>query len=327
MRWYVSFDGKTEGPLEEQAVALLASAVGRRLIVADEQTHRWVPVSESPFACHLRDAPIAAATQPKKSQVGVAGPLVGCMFVVAGVVVVAANVLSSDPPPPPPLPSAAPMVASQPPVPIATPQDPIISMSRKSRMKASFEKLGYEFTSAPLESGMPRLMGQHPDNASAVELTGRDDYVERSALMVGFAEDDPQGLAWNTGAIMVFMRDLGWADGIKWITKNVRSGAKINKGGIDYEIVRIADTGVVMITAEPNKGSSEVKRQVMEAQLGPVPVAPSPQSRPGLSNVSNVSEKSHSVMCCDGTPSPSCMCGQGSLRGCCSHHHGVCGCE
>lgn len=32
------------------------------------------------------------------------------------------------------------------------------------------------------------------------------------------------------------------------------------------------------------------------------------------------------VQCCDGTLSPSCMCG-GSLRGCCSHHGGVCGCN
>jgi hypothetical protein len=33
-----------------------------------------------------------------------------------------------------------------------------------------------------------------------------------------------------------------------------------------------------------------------------------------------------SVRCCDGQLSPTCMCG-GSLRGCCSHHGGVCGCE
>jgi hypothetical protein len=32
------------------------------------------------------------------------------------------------------------------------------------------------------------------------------------------------------------------------------------------------------------------------------------------------------VRCCDGVLSPTCMCG-GSLRGCCSHHGGVCGCE
>lgn len=33
-----------------------------------------------------------------------------------------------------------------------------------------------------------------------------------------------------------------------------------------------------------------------------------------------------SVRCCDGTISPSCVCG-GPRRGCCSHHGGICGCE
>ena len=33
-----------------------------------------------------------------------------------------------------------------------------------------------------------------------------------------------------------------------------------------------------------------------------------------------------SIRCCDGSLSPSCMCGA-SRRGCCSHHGGVCGCE
>lgn len=32
------------------------------------------------------------------------------------------------------------------------------------------------------------------------------------------------------------------------------------------------------------------------------------------------------LKCCDGTLSPSCVCG-GPKRGCCSHHGGVCGCE
>jgi hypothetical protein len=33
-----------------------------------------------------------------------------------------------------------------------------------------------------------------------------------------------------------------------------------------------------------------------------------------------------SIRCCDGSLSPSCMCG-GSRQGCCSHHGGICGCE
>lgn len=37
-------------------------------------------------------------------------------------------------------------------------------------------------------------------------------------------------------------------------------------------------------------------------------------------------ESSSMVMCCDGTTSPSCLC-NGSRRGCCSHHGGVCGCN
>jgi len=33
------------------------------------------------------------------------------------------------------------------------------------------------------------------------------------------------------------------------------------------------------------------------------------------------------IMCCDGTLSPSCECGRSNRRGCCSWHHGICGCE
>jgi hypothetical protein len=37
-------------------------------------------------------------------------------------------------------------------------------------------------------------------------------------------------------------------------------------------------------------------------------------------------EASRRVRCCDGSLSPSCLC-NGSHRGCCSHHGGICGCE
>ena len=262
MRWYVSFDGKTEGPLEEQAVAVLTSAIGTRLVVADEHTHRWIPVSESPFAGSIAEPPSAAITQTHKPSSNAAGIVIATIIVLVAIFI-AVITLKPEPPPPPPLPSAAPMAAPQA-ASVTAPQDPIVSMSRKSKMKASFESLGYAFTSAPLESGMPRLMGEHPETSSVVELTGRDDFVERSALMVGFAKDDPDGLVWNTGAIMVFMRDLGWPDGQKWVTKNVRKGGQINKGGVDYSVVRIADTGVVMITAAPDKNSPEVMRQMQQ---------------------------------------------------------------
>ncbi len=40
----------------------------------------------------------------------------------------------------------------------------------------------------------------------------------------------------------------------------------------------------------------------------------------------SVPSSPRSIKCCDGTLSPTCVCG-GSRRGCCSHHGGVCGCE
>jgi hypothetical protein len=36
-------------------------------------------------------------------------------------------------------------------------------------------------------------------------------------------------------------------------------------------------------------------------------------------------EMSRPLLCCDGTNSPTCLC-HGNHGGCCSHHHGVCGC-
>lgn len=56
---------------------------------------------------------------------------------------------------------------------------------------------------------------------------------------------------------------------------------------------------------------------------------PAPRARgSGSSGASGSSESSgpKALQCCDGTLSPSCVCG-GSRRGCCSHHGGVCGCE
>ena len=52
--------------------------------------------------------------------------------------------------------------------------------------------------------------------------------------------------------------------------------------------------------------------------------APIPTARAAPSGSSSGS-RDGSLRCCDETLSPSCGC-SGSHRGCCSHHHGVCGC-
>lgn len=46
----------------------------------------------------------------------------------------------------------------------------------------------------------------------------------------------------------------------------------------------------------------------------------------GASTPPTLESGPRSLRCCDGTSSPTCLCGR-SRRGCCSHHGGVCGCE
>ena len=117
MRWYVAFDGKTEGPLEENAVAVLASAVGERLQVADEQTRQWIPVAQSQFAASVpkvvsvADAIPAAPAMPTKVK---AKSKAIWLLPAAALVLIVAVVIVLKPEPQPPLPSAAPAVAEPP---------------------------------------------------------------------------------------------------------------------------------------------------------------------------------------------------------------------
>lgn len=85
-------------------------------------------------------------------------------------------------------------------------------------------------------------------------------------------------------------------------------------GGDCDELARLL---VDAAEAEPDK------RQLVELHERYRVAPPSP---PAGSGGESRSSGSGSVKCCDGTLSPSCLCG-GSLRGCCSHHRGVCGCE
>jgi len=111
MRWYVSFDGKTEGPLEENAVAMLAAAVGQRLQVADEQSRQWMPVEQSPFAANVPQAAVVADATPiasvKAKEISKAIWLIpaGVLGLFVGIVVLA--IALRPEPPPPPMPSQA----------------------------------------------------------------------------------------------------------------------------------------------------------------------------------------------------------------------------
>lgn len=71
---------------------------------------------------------------------------------------------------------------------------------------------------------------------------------------------------------------------------------------------------------------AEKKRLVqLDQQLANAP-EPSTGSRAASGSTSGAAQGSGRVRCNDGSLSPSCVCGR-SLRGCCSHHGGVAGCD
>jgi hypothetical protein len=239
-------------------------------------------------------------SKPALAVGNVIGLAIGALVVVAGIIVAFAIALRPEPPPPP-LPSAAPEAAPTPAAIVPQVQETIVSLNpSKSQMRGSFEALGYVFESTPLATGMPRLTGQQPKTASTIELIGRGDLVERTSLMLGFANDDPDGLIWNTGAMTVFMRALGWTDGVTWISKKVNTGGKTSKDGVAYEVTGIPDTGIVVISASPdtnNKGAGS---------SGSIPKVPTYTGRrkstkpDGLGTAENVSEGDST----SGTPAP-----------------------
>jgi hypothetical protein len=59
MLWYVSQDRKTEGPLNEQRLAMLIhwGKITRRAYVCDEQLSGWVSIERTAFAALLAQRP------------------------------------------------------------------------------------------------------------------------------------------------------------------------------------------------------------------------------------------------------------------------------
>lgn len=79
---------------------------------------------------------------------------------------------------------------------------------------------------------------------------------------------------------------------------------------------------IAVAVATPDE--AETLRSIVKAAFeGRVTVSAAGKSPAGASAPG---DSPRSLLCCDGTASPSCSC-EGSHRGCCSHHRGVCGCE
>lgn len=53
MRWYVSSNGETIGPIEDAQVVEWARVAGKGAMLRDEASSQWIPVEQSPFAGFL----------------------------------------------------------------------------------------------------------------------------------------------------------------------------------------------------------------------------------------------------------------------------------
>jgi hypothetical protein len=65
MRWYVSQNGTTAGPLSEQRIAMLASwgKISRDAYICDEQLSSWVAITRTAFAPLVANAPLKASAR------------------------------------------------------------------------------------------------------------------------------------------------------------------------------------------------------------------------------------------------------------------------
>lgn len=89
MRWYVSRNGETVGPVEESQLAAWVSGGMSDASVRDDAGGPWTPVSSSPFASLLRRPPQQPPPPPAGASAalaifGVLTGLGGCAGVTAG---------------------------------------------------------------------------------------------------------------------------------------------------------------------------------------------------------------------------------------------------
>jgi hypothetical protein len=87
-----------------------------------------------------------------------------------------------------------------------------------------------------------------------------------------------------------------------------------------------ADDKVIKVEDERLAREAEAKRKQEEARDKAEQARAVAEER-RLAALEAAREASRRVTCCDGTLSPSCLCSRASMRGCCSRHGGVCGCE
>ena len=127
---------------------------------------------------------------------------------------------------------------------------------------------------------------------------------------------------WSVGLVSGLRRALASNDEPPAAGAVTETAAPAQTGTREMAAIQPSDLAALEVAPE-----QDLHTAAPSQQPNPVPSKPSVvTSAPRHASDSDEEPEARSVKCCDGTLSPSCVCG-GKLRGCCLRHKGVCGCE
>lgn len=91
MRWYVSQNGKTTGPFDEERLAMLVhwGKISRDAFICDQQWSAWIAIRRSAFAPLLPVRSTAEASEPTELGTKRALGLVALSVILAGLLMAA----------------------------------------------------------------------------------------------------------------------------------------------------------------------------------------------------------------------------------------------
>ena len=207
MRWYVSRNGETVGPVEEADVANWVRAGMHDAMLRDEAGGPWTPVSQSPFGALL----------PRVR------PTPSWMWAGIGIAVIGAGfLLVVDPPK---FGSTLQPAAAQPAAaaPNPTPTNQAVTVSpglgvTRGAIEDKYEQLGYQFEPSTAVHALKRTQGKSEDELGYVELIGPDEDLVSATMMTAVAKE---GVTHFVAFLVIFLPD--WKDGPKWVGNAVSS--------------------------------------------------------------------------------------------------------
>jgi hypothetical protein len=213
MRWYVSRNGETTGPVEEDQVAAWVRAGMVDAQLRGEAGGPWMSVQQSPFAAFM------PAQRPAS-----AAPQAGTILVLCGALVVALlvgkSIVDSG--------SSSPSI-SRPtrPSTAAVAQEPIepgVGLTRTS-LTVAYEADDFTFEPSSPVKGQPRTVGKSMDGLTMVELIGPSEDLRSATLMQGVGK---KNLGTATAHVTLFLQRTApeWDGALKWFGDALKSDAE-----------------------------------------------------------------------------------------------------